>query len=64
MLIGFYCTAQYVEVQSKQEAQLPQRDRATPSTHFTRDRRTDRRKDGQKAVARTSVVTIEIIISI
>jgi len=37
----------------EQEAQLPQRDRAMPRTHFTRDRRTDRRKDGQKTVART-----------
>ena len=39
----------------KQEAQLPQRDRATPRTHFTRDQQTDRRKDGQKekAIART-----------
>jgi len=27
----------------KQEAQLPQRDRATPRTHFTRDRWTDRK---------------------
>jgi len=36
-----------------QEAQLPQRDHMTPRTHFTRDRRTDRRKDGQKAIART-----------
>jgi len=33
----------------EQEAQLPQRDRATPRTHFTRDRQTD----GQKSVART-----------
>ena len=33
---------------SIQEAQLPQRDRTTPRTHFTRDRQTD----GQKAVAR------------
>jgi len=31
-----------------QEAQLPQRYRATPRTHFTRDRQ----MDGQKAVAR------------
>jgi len=38
---------------SLQEAQLPQRDRVMPRTHFTRDRWTDRRKDGQKAVART-----------
>jgi len=37
----------------KQEAQLLQRDCATPRTHFTRDRRMDKRKDGQKAVART-----------
>jgi len=36
-----------------QEAQLPQRDCATPRTHFTRERRMDRWKDGQKAVART-----------
>ena len=33
----------------QQEAQLPQRNRVTPRTHFTRDRQTD----GQKAVART-----------
>jgi len=39
--------------EQKQEAQLLQRDCATPRTHFTRDRRTDRRNDGQKAVART-----------
>jgi len=36
-----------------QEAQLPQRDHATSRTHFMRDRWTDRRKDGQKAVAKT-----------
>ena len=36
-----------------QEAQLPQRDCATPKTHFTRERRMDRWKDEQKAVART-----------
>jgi len=33
----------------QQEAQLPQRNRATPRTHFMRDRQ----MDGQKAVART-----------
>jgi len=37
----------------QQEARLPQRDHTMPRTHFTRDRRMDRRKDGQKAVART-----------
>jgi len=27
----------------KQEAQVPQRHRVTPRTHFTRDRRTDKK---------------------